>query len=248
MLPWGEARTLAEELVEEAGEVEGLPVLLLAIQGVVRGVGRLVGAVPPLEDLPSSCDRAWLEGLARCAQVGLLVSSRASSVIEVDQERRGVKGGFVVAFDPVSLEGSGVAAASTFGVWRRGDSVLAPGRELVAAGLVTYGATTQLVLGGGGGASRYLLDSRGEFLHQGPVLIPPTGALLPPVPSSLPGLAWLGVAREGGVVATSPLPLLTTAAPLAFLTMAAGGGGSQAVLDTTPGALHHRQALTLGSR
>ncbi|RVU17752.1 fructose-bisphosphatase [Methylobacterium oryzihabitans] len=55
-------------------------------------------------------------------------------------------------------------------------AVLAPGREQCAAGLVTYGARTVLILTHGGPAWRFVLDPEaGEFRLAGRAAIPPEG-------------------------------------------------------------------------
>jgi len=247
MLPWGESTTLSEELIRESAH-GGVPRLLLAVQGIVRSVNQLVRAVPQPTHAQTQANQAWLAGLARSGEVGLLVSASASSVIEVEPE---VNGDFLVAFDPLTFGSGGLLASSTFGVWQKGQGdnpALLPGSLLLASGVAIYGLVTQLVVAAAGGASSYLLDQRGEFLFQGRLSCRPTStSSVTGSCNSLPAISCLLAVEKGQTASLSPLPLLTTAAPLAFLARAAGATiAPDQVLNTTPLNLHYRLALTVG--
>jgi len=282
MLPWGEGATLSEELTLEAlGSHGGVPRILLAIQSIVRSVNQLVRAIPQSNHSQTEANQAWLAGLARSGEVGLMVSASASSVIEVEPE---LHGDFLVAFDPLSFGSGGLLASSTFGVWHKGQGdcpALVPGSLLLVSGVVTYGLVTQLVIAGAGGASQYLLDQKGEFLFKGRLSHHSSSSIssnagsinfsssstmndddlkdlkdrkdhddvmeLKDLRNTLPALSCLMALEKGQTASVGALPLLTTAAPLAFLARAAGAKiFPEELLNVTPLNLHHRLALTVG--
>lgn len=118
----------------------------------------------------------------------LLVSEENSTVIQVENERRGK---YVVCFDP--LDGSSnidclVSVGSIFAIYKKtsdGDpkesDALRPGRELVAAGYALYGSATMVVLsiGIGKGVHGFMYDpSIGEFILTDPNMrIPEKGKI-----------------------------------------------------------------------
>jgi len=102
----------------------------------------------------------------------LLVSEENSSVIEIDEDKRGK---YIVCFDP--LDGSSnidclVSIGSIFAIYRQKSSdapqisdALQPGRDMVAAGYALYGSATMIVLTSGHGVNGFTYDPAiGEFI------------------------------------------------------------------------------------
>jgi len=102
----------------------------------------------------------------------LLVSEENSSVIEIEQDKRGK---YIVCFDP--LDGSSnidclVSIGSIFAIFRQISTgapqvsdALQPGREMVAAGYALYGSATMIVLTSGHGVNGFTYDPAiGEFI------------------------------------------------------------------------------------
>jgi len=102
----------------------------------------------------------------------LLVSEENSSVIEIDEDKRGK---YIVCFDP--LDGSSnidclVSIGSIFAIYRQKSSgtpqvedALQPGRDMVAAGYALYGSATMIVLTSGFGVNGFTYDPAiGEFI------------------------------------------------------------------------------------
>ncbi|KAG4074159.1 hypothetical protein HA402_014364 [Bradysia odoriphaga] len=102
----------------------------------------------------------------------LLVSEENSSVIEIDEDKRGK---YIVCFDP--LDGSSnidclVSIGSIFAIYRQKSSgtpqvsdALQSGREMVAAGYALYGSATMIVLSLGFGVNGFTYDPAiGEFI------------------------------------------------------------------------------------
>jgi len=102
----------------------------------------------------------------------LLVSEENSSIIEIDEDKRGK---YIVCFDP--LDGSSnidclVSIGSIFAIYRQKSSdtpqisdALQPGREMVAAGYALYGSATMIVLSSGHGVNGFTYDPAiGEFI------------------------------------------------------------------------------------
>lgn len=116
----------------------------------------------------------------------LLVSEENSSVIEVDDDKRGK---YIVCFDP--LDGSSnidclVSIGSIFAIYKQKSSgspqisdALQPGRDMVAAGYALYGSATMIVLSLGFGVNGFTYDPAiGEFiLTDANMIIPDKGKI-----------------------------------------------------------------------
>ena len=120
------------------------------------------------DQLVAQCNQVWLDKVVRSRAVHMIVTSRASSVIEVEPE---LQGNLVLALDPLSLSpGASGLATSSFAVWRRApaslddpedhSSVLRPSDKLEVGGLAVFGHQTRVILAGRGGVSEYIMDRR----------------------------------------------------------------------------------------
>jgi fructose-1,6-bisphosphatase I len=113
----------------------------------------------------------------------LMVSEEQEDPIYIPEKYS--KGSYVLVFDP--LDGSSnidvnVSIGTIFGIYRcvdehqrgRAADALQPGKELVAAGYVLYGASTMLVYSTGDGVHGFTLNPEyGEFLLSHPNLVLP---------------------------------------------------------------------------
>ena len=120
------------------------------------------------DQLVAQCNQVWLDKVVRSRAVHMIVTSRASSVIEVEPE---LQGNLILALDPLSLSpGASGLATSSFAVWRRApasledpedhSSVLRPSDQLEVGGLAVFGHQTRVILAGRGGVSEYIMDRR----------------------------------------------------------------------------------------
>lgn len=113
----------------------------------------------------------------------LMVSEEQEEPLYIPEKYE--KGSYVLVFDP--LDGSSnidvnVSIGTIFGIYRcvdeqrrgRAEDALQPGRNLVAAGYVLYGASTMLVYSTGSGVHGFTLNPEyGEFLLSHPNLVLP---------------------------------------------------------------------------
>lgn len=111
--------------------------------------------------LDLAADEAFRTALAT-APVRWYASEEADAAVPLDPA-----GTLGVVIDP--LDGSGnidtnVAVGTIFGIYDA-EAILAPGRELLAAGYVIYGPQTALVLAIAGDASLHVLDRRAGGFH-----------------------------------------------------------------------------------
>lgn len=111
--------------------------------------------------------------LDHTGRVCVMASEERDEIIKIPREFK--KGRYVLVYDP--LDGSSnidvnVSIGTIFGIFRcidwerrgRLEDCLQPGRELVAAGYVLYGASTMLVYSTGDGVHGFTLDPEiGEF-------------------------------------------------------------------------------------
>lgn len=111
--------------------------------------------------------------LDHTGRVCVMASEEQDEIIRIPKEYK--KGRYVLVYDP--LDGSSnidvnVSIGTIFGIYRcidwerrgRLEDCLQPGRELVAAGYVLYGASTMLVYSTGDGVHGFTLDPEiGEF-------------------------------------------------------------------------------------
>jgi fructose-1,6-bisphosphatase I len=112
----------------------------------------------------------FINSLRSSGKVCAMVSEENEDVILVEDPK--LKGKYIVVFDP--LDGSsnidaGVAVGTIFGIYSLSndelpltpgakETMLRPGREMIAAGYAMYGSFTTLVLTTGHGVNGYTLD------------------------------------------------------------------------------------------
>lgn len=138
--------------------------------------------------LDEQSDQILVELLGSSGHFGLLVSEERETVIETERGRKDAK--YVVAFDPLdgsSNLSSNIPVGSIFSIFRKKDmgreatkdDFLQPGRKLIAAGYVIYGAKTSFVYSVGNGVHEFVLDSEiGEFvLTEEKIVTPERGAV-----------------------------------------------------------------------
>ncbi|MBV71177.1 MAG: class 1 fructose-bisphosphatase [Myxococcales bacterium] len=126
-----------------------------------------------VQKLDQIANDTLVEVLTRSGCVAAMASEEEDSFIEVSSEQAG---DYIVVFDP--LDGSSnidvsVSIGTIFGIYRRPenepislDSILQPGRKLVAAGYIVYGSSTVLVYSAGESVDCFTLDpSSGEFFQ-----------------------------------------------------------------------------------
>ena len=118
------------------------------------------------DQLVTRCNQTWLDRVVTSRALHMIVTSSATSVLEVEPE---LQGSLVLALDPLSLQ-PGVAglATSSFAVWRRSpasledteddSSVLRSSDQLEVGGLAVFGHKTLVILAGRGGVTEYILD------------------------------------------------------------------------------------------
>ena len=118
------------------------------------------------DQLVSQCNQTWLDRVVRSRALHMIVTSSASSVLEVEPE---LQGSLVLALDPLSIQpGAAGLATSSFAVWRRApasqedsdddSSVLRTSDQLEVGGLAVFGHQTRVILAGRGGVTEYILD------------------------------------------------------------------------------------------
>ena len=118
------------------------------------------------DQLVSQCNQTWLDRVVKSRALHMIVTSSASSVLEVEPE---LQGSLVLALDPLSIQpGAAGLATSSFAVWRRApasqedsdddSSVLRPSDQLEVGGLAVFGHQTRVILAGRGGVTEYILD------------------------------------------------------------------------------------------
>ncbi|MCE0505842.1 fructose-bisphosphatase class I [Roseivivax sp. GX 12232] len=142
-----------------------------------------------------------IAALARTSVVRV-VSEEAEAPITLNEA-----GEWDVVIDPIDGSGSigiGAPLGLLFGIFPKGESVLRPGREMAAAGYVSFGHSTDLGVSLGAGVSLATLDPRdGVFrLTRSRAEVPPTTKMLAYNASNerhlAPGLrAYLDEARAG---------------------------------------------------
>lgn len=135
--------------------------------------------------LDEQSDQILVELLGSSGHFGLLVSEERAKVIETDRGSKNAK--YVVAFDPLdgsSNLNSNIPVGSIFAIFRKKDpgreaiieDFLQPGRRLVAAGYVIYGAKTAFVYSVGDGVHEFVLDPEiGEFILTEEKIVSPEG-------------------------------------------------------------------------
>jgi fructose-1,6-bisphosphatase I len=124
-------------------------------------------------------DEIFINAMKASGKVKVIVSEEQEDLIVFDND-----GTYAVVCDPIdgsSNLDAGVSVGTIFGVYKlRGDEgsikeVLRPGKEMVAAGYTTYGASANLVLTTGNGVNGFTLDNAlGEFILTHPNLRIPT--------------------------------------------------------------------------
>ncbi|KAF5098900.1 hypothetical protein D0Z03_001119 [Geotrichum reessii] len=124
-------------------------------------------------------DEIFINAMKASGKVKVIVSEEQEDLIVFDND-----GTYAVVCDPIdgsSNLDAGVSVGTIFGVYKlRGNEgsikeVLRPGKELVAAGYTTYGASANLVLTTGNGVNGFTLDNAlGEFILTHPNLRIPT--------------------------------------------------------------------------
>ena len=128
-------------------------------------------------------DEIFITAMKASGKVKVIVSEEQEDLIVFDND-----GTYAVVCDPIdgsSNLDAGVSVGTIFGVYKlRGNEgsikeVLRPGKELVAAGYTTYGASANLVLTTGNGVNGFTLDNAlGEFILTHPNLkIPSSRAI-----------------------------------------------------------------------
>lgn len=204
--------TLTEDLISQDSE-QDVTRLLLSMQEIIATIRYISGLIltfaifqhfpshdlecphPMCDDqLVTHCNQVWLDKVVRSRALHMIVTSSASSVIEVEPE---LQGNLVLALDPLSLSpGAGGLATSSFAVWRRAptsledpedhSSVLRPSDQLCVGGLAVFGHQTRVILAGRGGVSEYILDRRLGGLVTSPTPSQPQSSDTRPLIRSLP--------------------------------------------------------------
>lgn len=145
-------------------------------------LGRLPGAPDKVVGVNESGDKQkaldmaahdHFVGVLRGANVARVLSEEAVEVVPLDPEGR-----FDVAMDPVDGSGSigiGAPLGTLFCIFPAGDSFLRPGREVIAAGYVSFGHSIDVGVSLGAGVTIATLDPRdGVFrVDAEAVTIPP---------------------------------------------------------------------------
>jgi fructose-1,6-bisphosphatase I len=113
-----------------------------------------------------------IEHLIHSYSCNVLLSEENDEPIRVPEKYSGT---YSVAFDP--LDGSSnidcngpIGTIFSISENSKGD-ILIPGNRIVMAGYVLYGPSTEMVVAHNGKVNRFQLDSEGQYLHMGPIML-----------------------------------------------------------------------------
>ena len=113
-----------------------------------------------------------IENLIHSYACNILLSEENDEPIRVPAK---CKGPYSIAFDP--LDGSSNIdcngpIGTIFSITKNEkDEVLLPGNRIVMAGYVLYGPSTEMVVAHNGKVNRFQLNSAGQYLHIGPIVL-----------------------------------------------------------------------------
>lgn len=172
-----------------AGKLISARVNRAGLAGMIGGTGEVNIQGEFVQKLDVYANHTFLRALEHRGHTCMIVSEESEGPVRVDPSWHA--GRYVVTVDP--LDGSSnidvnATIGTIFGVYRRhsaeGDpavleDVLRPGREMIAAGYMVYGAGTVLVLATHAGVHGFTLDpSVGEFFLSHPHLRIPDGCAI----------------------------------------------------------------------
>jgi fructose-1,6-bisphosphatase I len=180
--------TILMNAIQHAGKVTANAIAKSSAQGNVGLTGETNFTGDDVKVLDLLSNDIFITALSGSGVCGVLVSEEDPEPIYPPQVG-GRPGKFCVAFDP--LDGSSnidcnVSVGSIFGVYERSsigavepsqNDILRPGKDLVVAGYIMYGAACELVITiRGQGVERFALDPAiQEFMHIGGIQLPADG-------------------------------------------------------------------------